>query len=122
MMTEALLRTYTQAWNDHDVDAVMAMMTDTCVFHASIGPELQGRTYVGHEAVREAVQAFFAALPDCQWVDAEAFVCGGDRGYSEWTLRATGPDGVLTETRGCDLFEFIGDKVHVKNAFRKQRA
>jgi ketosteroid isomerase-like protein len=119
-MTEALLRAYAQAWNDHDVDAVMARMTDDCVFHASIGPDLLGQTHVGQSRVREAVAAFFLALPDARWVDTDVFVCG-TRGYSEWTLRATRADGALIATRGCDLFEFADDKIRVKNAFRKQR-
>ena len=45
----------------------------------------------------------------------------GDRGAAEWTFRATDDDGAAFEVRGCDLFEFDGDLIRVKNAFRKVR-
>ena len=35
------------------------------------------------------------------------------------TFRATGDGGQPFEVRGCDLFEFDGDLITVKNAFRK---
>jgi ketosteroid isomerase-like protein len=117
-MTEQQLRDYTQAWNERDVDRIMDGMTEDCVFHASVGPELLGSTHAGKAAVRAAVEAFFAAWPRCAWVDEEVVVAG-DRGFSEWTFRATGADGREVEARGCDLFELRGDLVAVKNAFRK---
>ena len=40
---------------------------------------------------------------------------------AEWTFVVTTPDGQDVTTRGCDLFEFEGDKIRVKNAFRKAR-
>jgi ketosteroid isomerase-like protein len=118
-MTEAMLRAYSQAWNDHDVDLIMSLMTDDCVFHGSVGPEPFGRTSVGQAAVKSAIRAYLLASPDCYWTDTTAWV-GGGRGYTEWTLHTTGPDGQDIAVRGCDLYEFVGDKVHVKNAFRKQ--
>ena len=45
----------------------------------------------------------------------------GDRGAAEWTFRATAEGGEAFEVRGCDLFEFDGDLIRVKNAFRKVR-
>jgi hypothetical protein len=44
----------------------------------------------------------------------------GDRGFGEWTFAATSADGQPLRIRGCDLYEFAGDKIKRKNAFRKQ--
>ena len=37
-----LLDEFATAWNRHDVDALMSMMTDDCVFDASAGPDVAG--------------------------------------------------------------------------------
>lgn len=117
-MTAERLRAYGQAWNDRDVERILAMMTPDCRFHGSVGPELLGSTSIGRDAVRAALERFFALHPECEWADSEVFVVG-DRGFSEWTLRGVDADGLRFEVRGCDLFEFDGDLVAVKNAFRK---
>ena len=70
--------------------------------------------------MRRGVKAFFDRFPDGRFEDLQVFVAG-DRGTFEWTFVATGADGKLVATHGCDLLEFAGDKVKKKNAFRKQR-
>jgi uncharacterized protein (TIGR02246 family) len=120
-MTSAQLAEYLAAWNDHDVDRIVELMTPDCSYHASVGPELLGQTATGREAVRAAVSAFFERLPDSRFEDVRAFVAG-DRGAAEWTLAWTDAAGASQALRGCDLFEFSGDLVRTKNAFRKGRA
>jgi ketosteroid isomerase-like protein len=119
-MTEARLHEALAAWNTGDADRVLEYWSDDCVYHASFGPELLGRSFVGREAAREGLQLFFDRYPDGQFADTEVMVAG-DRGAAEWTFRATGDDGEPFELRGCDLFEFDGDLIRVKNAFRKVR-
>jgi ketosteroid isomerase-like protein len=119
-MTEERLVAFGEAWNAHDADLVLSFMTDDCVFHASVGPDLLGKTYVGAEDVRRGVRAFFDRYPDGRFDDGSVFVAG-DRGASEWTFSWTGEDGERVGLRGCDLFEFEGDLIKVKNAFRKNR-
>lgn len=119
-MTRELLEEFGEAWNRHDADVLMEYMAADCSYHASFGPELEGRSFVGREAVREGIQQFFDAYPDGRFVDSEVWVLSPDRGASVWTFVAT-VDGSETRVRGCDLFEFDGAKVKRKNAFRKQR-
>lgn len=126
--TEATVSTqrldaFMDAWNAHDVEAIVAFFADDCVFHTSVGPELMGATYRGREEVRQGVEAFFERFPGARFEDASCFVAG-DRGASEWTFCWKGQDGDGTENtvRGCDLFEFAGEKIRVKNAFRKNRS
>lgn len=114
------LKAFAAAWNRHDVDALMTFMADDCVFETAAGPDACGTRHVGREAVRKAFEAVWIALPDVQWADDTHFV-QGDRGVSEWTFKATRPDGTRVEQRGCDLFTFKGGKILVKSAFRKDR-
>jgi ketosteroid isomerase-like protein len=119
-MTNERLDEFMEAWNAHDAERVVSFFADDCVFHASVGPELMGATYVGKDEVRRGVAAFFERYPGGRFEDATGFVAG-DKGASEWTFVAAGPDGAEIATRGCDLFEFDGDLIRTKNAFRKAR-
>ena len=53
-MTTDDLEAFAQAFNRHDLDAIMAMMTDDCVFESSAGPEQSGKRHSGQAAVRAA--------------------------------------------------------------------
>jgi len=115
-----LLTTYAAAWNRHDLEAIMSMMTPDCTFETSGGPDPCGCRFVGQEAVRAAIAEIFASLPDIRFTAARHF-SAGDRGASEWTMTATRADGRRIETRGCDLFEFANGKIRRKDSYRKRQ-
>jgi steroid delta-isomerase-like uncharacterized protein len=117
---EKLLVAFADAWNRHDVDALMSMMTDDGVFEASGGNAVNGQRHEGRQAVRAAYKAIFDLYPDAHWGNARHFV-SGDRGLSEWTFTGTMADGKRVEVTGCDVFTFRDGKIMVKNSFRKNR-
>jgi len=119
-VTVEILRAFAAAWNRHDADAIMAFMTDDCVFEASAGPQVCGERYSGREAVRAAFIEVWTTFPDAHWGDDRHFVVG-DRGVSEWTFTGTRLDGARFEVNGCDLFTFRGGKIALKNSYRKNR-
>lgn len=116
----AFLQAFSDALNSHDIDAVMDMMTDDCVFYAIAGPELQGKSFVGQAEVRQALENAWKTAPDASWTDAEHHVIG-DKGFTESTYQGTTVDGVRSEARMIDAFTFSDGKIAVKNAFRKNR-
>jgi steroid delta-isomerase-like uncharacterized protein len=115
-----MLADFAAAWNRHDIDALMAFMTDDCVFHAVAGPDLRGRSFVGRDAVREGFQLAWTTFPDAAWRDGEHFVAG-ERGVSESTFHGTRADGSRIEARMVDVFTFRDGRIAVKNAYRKDR-
>jgi uncharacterized protein (TIGR02246 family) len=115
-----LLQAFGDAWNSHDVDALMSMMTADCVFQASGGQSVDGERHEGQQAVRAAYAAVFAQYPDAHWGEARHFAIG-DRGVSEWTFTGTLKDGKRVEVAGCDLLTFRDGKIAIKNSFRKNR-
>jgi ketosteroid isomerase-like protein len=117
---EMLLQAFADAWNRHDVDALMSMMTEDGLFEASAGNYVNGERHEGRRAVRAAYEAVFAQYPDAHWGNARHFV-KGNRGVSEWTFTGTLKDGRRVEVTGCDLFTFRNGKIAVKNSFRKNR-
>ena len=109
------------AFNAHDVDAIMEHFAEDCVFDSPRGPDLWGRRFVGKAEVRRGLAARFEGIPDVRYDDGEHFACG-PRGASEWTIRGTTVDGDLVEVRGCDLWTFDGDgRITRKDSFWKLR-
>jgi steroid delta-isomerase-like uncharacterized protein len=115
-----LLERFAEAWNRHDLDAVMAMMSDDCVFEASAGPHVNGQRSEGQSAVRAAYAAVFDDFHDAHWANARHFIVDS-RGVSEWTFTGTRQDGSRIEVNGCDLFTFRDGKIALKNSYRKNR-
>lgn len=119
-ITEAFLQSFADAFNAHDVNAIMSLMTDDCIFQASAGPDIDGEKFTGQREVRKAFEDVFKTFPDAQWLNARHFVIG-DRGVSEWTFSGTRQDGTKIEVTGCDLFTFKNGKIAIKNSYRKNR-
>lgn len=120
-VTTEMLEAFAQAWTRHDIETLMSFMSEDCIFHSSAGNDASGTRSVGREAVRKAFMNAWADITDASWTRARHFVSGA-RGVSEWTLLGTRKsDGKRIEVDGCDLFTFEGDKIRVKDSWRKQR-
>lgn len=107
------------AFNRHDIDAVMTHFAEDCVFTTVAGPEEFGARITGRDAIAKAFAGVWAAMPDAEWADHRHFVCG-NRGVSEWTFRGTDAAGRRVEAQGVDLFTIRDGKLVIKQAFRKQ--
>jgi steroid delta-isomerase-like uncharacterized protein len=118
MATVEMLEAIADAFNRHDVDAIMSFFADDCVFESPRGPEPCGRRLVGAEAVREGFAARFAGIPDVHYGQAAHWVAA-ERGVSEWTLTGTTTEGERLELRGCDLWTFRNGKVVKKDSYWK---
>ena len=119
-MSLELLKEFAAAFNRHDTDTLMGMMTEDCVFDTSAGDDVFGTRYVGAAAVREGFETVFAAFPDAQWNDDVHFIAG-DRAVTEWRFTGTSADGKRTEVHGCDIFTLKDGKIHIKDSYRKNR-
>lgn len=118
--TVEFLQAFGDAWNRHDIEALMSMMDDDCVFHAVAGPDTLGKSFEGRAAVRAGFELAWQTFPDAAWLEGDHFVVG-DRGVSETTFSGTKADGTRIEARMVDVFTFRNGKIAVKNAFRKDR-
>lgn len=119
-VTVEVLQAFSDAWNRHDIDALMTFMTDDCIFETVAGDAAFGTRHVGHDAVRTAFAAAWQGFPDAQWKNGRHLVAG-DRGVSEWTFFGTDREGRVLEADGVDMFTFRDGKIHVKCVYRKQR-
>jgi ketosteroid isomerase-like protein len=119
-VTTATLEAFSDAWNRHDIEALMGFMHAHCVFQTAAGPEACGARHSGTAAVRKAFAAAWETVPDAQWINGRHFVAG-DFGTSQWTFTGTAADGSRIETDGIDVFSFKDGKIALKNVFRKTR-
>jgi len=121
-VTPAFLASFTQAWNDHDIDALMAHMADDCEFLASVGPEIDGTRWIGRDAVRKGFASLWDNYPDARFEPVGEDFIVGNRGCAEWIFSGTRrSDGARVVARGCDVYTFRDGKIAIKNSMRKQK-
>lgn len=110
--TTSIIERFNDALNAHDIGAVMALMTDDCVFE-NTSPFPDGERFEGQAAVRGFWEAFIAGSPQAHF-DSEELISMGDRCVVRW--RYTWGDGHI---RGIDLFKVRDGKVAEKLAYVK---
>lgn len=102
MQIESLVIQFNDALNAHDVDAMMALMGEDCVFENTYPPP-DGTRLVGRAAERAFWQDFFAASRAAAIDVEEIFACA-DRCTMRWTYRWQDAAGQPGHVRGVDLY------------------
>ena len=119
---------YNRAWNDHDLDAIMAMHSpDMVLENHTVGEIAEG------EAVREQIAAIFEALPDLHLTTRRIYV-RRDLVVQEWTATATHerpvklagvvaePSGRKLTWKGMDVIPFEDDLVARRDIYSDSAA
>jgi len=120
---ERLIGRYNEAWNSHDLDAIMAMHASDMVFeNHTAGESARGET------VREHIGAIFETWPDIRFETRRLYVRNGVV-TQEWTATATHantmrrgelvaePTGKRIEWRGVDVIPFEDGMVKRKDVY-----
>jgi predicted SnoaL-like aldol condensation-catalyzing enzyme len=90
---------FNDAFNRHDVEGMMNLMTDDCLFE-NTDPAPDGTAYSGKEVVTQFWQDFFRAAPQAQIEIEEAFGLSSTRCVMRW--KYSWGDG---HVRGVDVFK-----------------
>jgi steroid delta-isomerase-like uncharacterized protein len=114
---------YNDAWNRHDLDAIVAMHAPDMVFeNHTAGERAEGA------AVREHIAAIFAGWPDIEFATRRLYV-RDDLVVQEWTASATHnrelrrgdlvapPSGKRIEWVGMDVIPFEDGLVKRKDVY-----
>jgi steroid delta-isomerase-like uncharacterized protein len=114
---------YNAAWNDHDLDTIVAMHAPDMVFaNHTAGESAQG------DDVRSHIGAIFETWPDIEFTARRLYVRDG-LVVQEWTARATHsrvmrrgdlvaePTGQQVEWVGMDVIPFEGGLVKRKDVY-----
>jgi uncharacterized protein (TIGR03086 family) len=108
----AAVARFNDAFNRHDVDGVMALMTDDCVFDAT-GPAPDGQRFEGQDEVRAEWERLFEASPTARF-ETEEIIAAGDRAVVRWTYHFG--DG---HVRGMDVLQIRDGRVAEKRSYVK---
>jgi len=101
-----LAERYGEAWNRQDLDAIMDLHADDCVFvaHAAGSPPAEGKG-----AVRAAFAGYIAMMPDINFAERSLHV-GEDHWVSESTMSGIVEQAIQVED---ELFGTAGARVEV---------
>jgi ketosteroid isomerase-like protein len=114
--TLAIIERFNAAFGRHDVDEVMALMTDDCIFE-NTSPSPAGERYEGQPDVRAFWQRFFESNPRATFHTEDSFAAG-NRATVCWTYRWD-PDATSGFVRGVDVFRVRDGKVAEKLSYVK---
>jgi steroid delta-isomerase-like uncharacterized protein len=115
---------YNEAWNEHDVDAIVEMHTPDSVFEN----HTTGDVNVGRDAIGQAIRGIFTVFPDLRFETRRAYI-RDDLVVQEWTARGTHlgkmnrsglevePTGRQVEYRGMDVIPIENGLVARKDVY-----
>ena len=115
--TLAAVERFNDAFNTHDIDAIMALMTDDVVFE-NTGPAPDGARYEGQDAVRAVWEGLFRASPRAVF-EAEDLFAARDRCTVRWRYSFDGDNPAAGHVRGVDVFRVRDGKVAEKLSYVK---
>lgn len=120
---QAVIERYNDAWNRHDLDAIIAVHAEDMVFeNHTAGERAQG------PAVREHIAGIFTAWPDLAFRTRRLYV-RDDLVVQEWTATATHtrqlrrgdlvapPSGRKLEWKGLDVIPFENGCIKRKDVY-----
>lgn len=114
--TVSVVERFNDALNAHDINAVMALMTDDCIFENTF-PAPDGERYEGQTAVRKFWQDLVDGSPNAHF-DGEELIAMGDRCVVRWRYTWSNQNGE-GHIRGIDLFRIRDGKIAEKLAYVK---
>jgi ketosteroid isomerase-like protein len=117
-ITIAVLRKFLEAFNAHDLDAIMDFFADDCELCLPRGKEPDGTRYVGKPAVRQGLATRFEGIPDVHYGEDRHWIAD-ELGVSTWLLSGTSTRGEPIRVRGVDLLEFRDGKIVKKDSYWK---
>lgn len=107
---------FNDAFNRHDVHAIMALMTEDCAFE-NTRPQPDGERLVGQARVRAFWEQFFARSPQAHF-DTEEIFGAGDRCVVRWVYSWM-KEGKRGHVRGVDIFRVRDGRVAEKFSYVK---
>jgi steroid delta-isomerase-like uncharacterized protein len=115
--TQALIQQFHDALNRHDIDAMMALMSEDCIFENTF-PAPDGTRFVGQKAVRGFWHEFFTASPQA-FIEIEEIFALGERGVIRWRYAWVDAQGKAGHVRGVDIFRVREGKISEKLSYVK---
>lgn len=111
-----IVQQFNDAWNARQVDAVIDLITEDCVFE-NTSPFPDGERFEGKEAVRAVWEAVMST-PGMLF-ETEEVISFGDRVVTRWRYNWTDEAGAPGHIRGVDIFKLRDGKIAEKLSYVK---
>jgi ketosteroid isomerase-like protein len=116
---EEALKEWNMAWDNHDLEGVMALFHENVVFENWTGAKARGK-----EALRKAWQPWFENHGNFRFVEEETFIDEKEqkvlyRWLLEWPSFEKGYEGKPEKRRGVDVMHFKEGKIINKLTYSK---
>jgi len=116
---EKALKQWNLAWDEHDLEGVMALFHEAVVFENWTGAKVKGK-----EALRKAWQPWFANHGNFRFVEEETFIDEKEqkvlyRWQLQWPSFEKGYAGKLEKRSGVDVIHFKDGKIINKFTYSK---
>ena len=108
---------FNEAFNRHDVAAMMDLMTDDCIFE-NTDPAPDGTTYSGKEVVTKFWQDFFRESPHAH-IEIEEIFGMGLHCIMRWKYTWTDTTEKKGHVRGVDVFKLRDNLICEKLSYVK---
>jgi ketosteroid isomerase-like protein len=115
--TAETITLFNAAFNRHDIPAIMALMTDDCVFENTY-PAPDGTRHEGQAAVQACWEELFGSSPQATFETEEMLACG-ERCVVRWRYTWIDEQGQQGHVRGIDMFRVSDGKVAEKLSYVK---
>jgi ketosteroid isomerase-like protein len=113
---EETIERYNAAWNEQDVEAILAFHAPGMVFqNHTAGDRVEG------DEVGPHIAGIFERNPDLRFEGRRLYARDG-LVVSEWTATATNRDGVRVEWDGVDVFPFESGLILRKDVYSSSHA
>ena len=108
-----LVLAFNDAFNQHDVDGMMKLMSEDCVFE-NTAPAPDGTVYKGKDVVTQFWHDFFRESPSAH-IEIEEIFGLGNHCIMRWRYNWVDVSGAKGHARGVDIFKiregFISEKL-----------
>ena len=108
---------FNEAFNRHDVEGMMRLMGDDCVFE-NTSPAPDGTVYLGREAVTQFWQDFFRESPQAH-IEIEDIFGYGIRCVMRWKYSWVDVTGDKGHVCGVDIFQLKDGLISQKLSYVK---
>ena len=116
-MDTLLILRFNDALNARDLETMMALQTEDCVFENTYPPP-DGARYVGQSAVRSFWGDFFRSSAESH-IEVEEIFALGERVVMRWVYRWLDEQGQEGHIRGVDLYRLRDGLIAEKLSYVK---
>jgi ketosteroid isomerase-like protein len=112
-----IIEDFNKAFNLHDVDTMMALMTEDCLFDNTFPPP-DGESIRGNAFVKKFWYTFFQNSPKAN-IEIEEIVVCGERIIQRWVYHWEESNGKKGYVRGVDVILMRDSLIHEKRSYVK---